>query len=175
MLEMSETTWLVRCTIIQVFSGVLSLLSESSCQDTCISVSQCHIFGKFCLYVDKKSFSSLCHYPSQPVSWFPLSMWDVFPHTCVNTWWVRCPRTSSMNHKGPADHVYFLIQPSPEWIFPTTLHTAYQITLGLPVPGLTFSTHCWAAWDCDVTSTCRKVLSATKIACGLLCLSAKYK
>jgi hypothetical protein len=40
---------------------------------------------------------------------------------------------------------YFLIQPSPEWIFLSTLDTTYQITLGLPVPGPIFSMRCRAA------------------------------
>jgi hypothetical protein len=32
---------------------------------------------------------------------------------------------------------------SPEWIFLSTLDTAYQITLGSPVPGPIFSMRCW--------------------------------
>jgi hypothetical protein len=54
---------------------------------------------------------------------------------------------------------YFLSQPSPERIFlwhVWTLDAGYQTTLGSPVPGPIFSIRCWAAWDCDVTSTVDK-------------------
>jgi hypothetical protein len=60
----------------------------------------------------------------------------------------------SIIHKGPADRV------SAAKIFPHsafsradifwTLDTAYQITLGSPVPGPIFSMRYWAARECDV-------------------------
>jgi hypothetical protein len=58
---------------------------------------------------------------------------------------------------------YFLTPPSPERIFLSTLDTAYQITLGSPVTGPIFSTHCQAAWDCDVTSTVDKCCLLQKL------------
>jgi hypothetical protein len=46
-------------------------------------------------------------------------------------------------NQGPADRIsavkIFLTRPSPEQIFLSTLDTAYQITLGSPVPGPIFS------------------------------------
>jgi hypothetical protein len=45
--------------------------------------------------------------------------------------------TATIHHKGPLIayqlRKYFLPQPSPEWIFLSTLDTAYQITLSSPV------------------------------------------
>jgi hypothetical protein len=61
-------------------------------------------------------------------------------NTLSSTAHVQMQGVPQNQHKGPADHVSaanIFPQPSPERIFLSTLDTAYQITLGSPVPGPT--------------------------------------
>jgi hypothetical protein len=115
--------------------------------------------------IDATHLCPLIHHPTkyQPkiISCIELlrciELWPLWPWKLVTTLGnmsciliIRAPMIAYQLQK------YFLIQPSPEWIFLSTLDTAYQIILGSPVPGPIFSMRCRAAWDCDVTSTVDK-------------------
>jgi hypothetical protein len=66
-----------------------------------LQISYCSIFASWYfresmqyfldnIFVCWENHSVACSVTTQsrPISWFTFCMWDVFPHTCVNTWWV---------------------------------------------------------------------------------------
>jgi hypothetical protein len=108
--------------------------------------------AKFIKNVLKHWIKWICRHNIAINGWFSRPMW-IFDGQILE-WlllkYIKAPLIVYQLRK------YFFTPPSPEQILLSTLDTAYQITLGSPVPGPIFSMCCRSSWDCDVTSTVDK-------------------